>query len=213
MNTKKEKYAVTIFKGNEETKKFRSIAKIHKKMITTGFLSSFSIFILSHLYRSMAKSSKSDLIVASGEDGDILGFMGISYSTSAFYKSFLLGKGLLLSPLLIPRIVSMTFLKKLFETLLYPFKNKQASSEISHIDSEILNFCVDDSAQRMGIGKELFKMAEKKFQMNDVITIKIVTGSEQKSAHRFYENLGAELVTVIEIHKNIQSFIYNYSIQ
>ena len=46
---------------------------------------------------------------------------------------------------------------------------------------------------------------QKKFQMNNITKIKIVTGSQQKSAHRFYENLGAELVTVTEIHKNIQS--------
>jgi len=212
MNIQHEKYIVTVYNGSEGTKKFRNIAKMHKEIIDTGFLSSFSAFILSQLYLSIAKSRFSSLCVCTDTTGQIIGFIAISFSTSSFYKSFILRKGVLLSPFLIGRIFSIEFLKKLSETLLYPFKSSSVESNYEKIDSEILNFCVTKNIQRMGIGQSLFNKGEEEFRNNSIKKIQIVTGGQQKSAHRFYEKCGAKLIASSEIHKNTESLIYNYEI-
>ena len=212
MNIQEEKYIVTVYNGSEGTKTFRNIAKMHKEIIDTGFLSSFSVFILSQLYLSIARSRFSSLCVCTDTTGQIIGFIAISFSTSSFYKDFILRKGVLLSPFLIGRIFSIEFLKKLSETLLYPFKSSSVDSNYEKIDSEILNFCVAKEIQGMGIGQSLFNKGEEEFRNNSIKNIQIVTGNQQKSAHRFYEKCGAKLIASSEIHKNTESLIYNYKI-
>ena len=212
MNNQDEKYIVAVYDGSEGLKTFREIAKIHKEIIDTGFLSTFSVFILSQLYLHIAKSRFSSLCVCRDKKNKIIGFIAISFSTSSFYKSFILKRGLLLSPFLIGRVFSIKFLKKLSETLLYPFQSRSVESNYQKIDSEILNFCVATHIQGMGIGQSLFTSAEEEFRKNSIRRIQIVTGSQQKSAHRFYEKCGANLIASSEIHKNIESLIYNYEI-
>ena len=48
MNNQDEKCIVAVYDGSEGLKTFREIAKIHKEIIDTGFLSTFSVFILSN---------------------------------------------------------------------------------------------------------------------------------------------------------------------
>ena len=103
-------------------------------------------------------------------------------------------------------------MKKLSETLLYPFKSSSVESNYEKIDSEILNFCVAKEIQGMGIGQSLFNKGEEEFRNNSISNIQIVTGGQQKSAHRFYEKCGAKLIASLEIHKNAESLIYNYKI-
>ena len=206
------KYSIRKYNGNEANESFKVIANIHKKIIDTGFLSSFSDHILSELYRAIAKNKSASLIVCHDASDSIVGFIAISFSTKSFYKSFLLGRGLLLAPYLIGRIFSIKFLKKLFETLTYPLRKDKESKIEQDLDSEILNFCVVNQVQGKGVGSLLFFKAIKEFDDNLVSTIKIVTGSNQKSAHNFYEKHGAVLIASSEIHKDIESLIYNYEI-
>lgn len=208
MSKKKLAFEIHHFSGREPWNDYISIAMLHKHAIVEGFLSTFSNRILAELYRSIASSKHSSLFVSKDDSGDILGFIAISFSTSSFYKDFLLGKGLLLSPLLISKIFSISFLKKLFETIFYPTRKNESDS----IDSEILNFCVAEKCRGQGIGRLLFSSAEEEFVNNSVDEIKIVTGIDQKAAQRFYERFGAQLVGNVEVHKNTESLIYNYQL-
>ena len=99
-------------------------------------------------------------------------------------------------------------LKKLFETIFYPTRKNGNDS----IDSEILNFCVAEKCRGQGIGRLLFSSAEEEFGNNSVVEIKIVTGIDQKAAQRFYESCGAKLAGSVEVHKNMESLIYNYQL-
>ena len=196
------------FDGTESFDEYIRLAEIHKNAINEGFLSTLDSKLLAELYKTLAKSEYGSLLISLNKNNTIIAFIAISYSTSSFYKEFFLKKAIILTPYLLRKLFSLSFIIKLFETLLYPFKK----SHNSDIDSEILNFCVDEEYRGSGIGKALFEHAKLEFGNEGIKKIKIVTGESQKSAQIFYEKNGANLIGDVEIHKNSKSFVYKYTL-
>tara|TARA_B110000008_G_C16977082_1_gene566321 strand:- start:5932 stop:6555 length:624 start_codon:yes stop_codon:yes gene_type:complete len=199
---------IVKFNGKEPFNDYIKLALIHKDAINEGFLSTMDSRLLAELYKTLARSRYGSLFVSTDEKNTIVAFIAISYSTSSFYKEFFLKKAILLAPYLLRKLISINFIIKLFETIFYPFKRSKNTKY--DIDSEILNFCVDEKYRGTGIGKVLFKFAKIDFCNNKIKQIKIVTGENQRSAQIFYEKIGAKLIGDIEIHKNSKSFVYKY---
>jgi len=198
-----------IFNGNEPQLDFQRIAFLHKQAITGGFLASLHPKILIQLYRTMAMSQHSILWVAKDDKDEIQGFIAISFSTSKLYREFLLKKSLLVLPYLITKIVSIEFVRKIYEVLVYPVK----TVSVPMPETEILNFCVDEALRGKNIGSQLFSKVEEELRSRGISNLKIVTGENQKGAQNFYEKRGACLLAKQVIHKGATSYIYKYSIK
>jgi len=194
--------------GNEPKFQYNKISLIHKESISEGFLASLNLLILIQLYRGFARSEYSKLFIASDSEDNILGFIVVSFSTSKLCKEIIFNQFFKIVPLLLPKIISISFLRKIFETLFYPFK-KQILTEVQ---SELLNFCVTYDSRGKGVGEKLFLRVRNTLKKRNINSMKIVTGKGQIDAQNFYEKHQATLCGTQEIHKGSASLIYQYNI-
>ncbi len=182
-------------------------ATIHVEAIPNGFLPTFGSYFLRHLYDFIASSEKSFLVVAR-EDGSTLGFICGSFGAGSLYKSFAIRKLALVGVPMFLRLFRKGALKKVWEVVRYPTGEEHEGLP----GSEILNFCVSGSSQGKGVGSRLFAESERQYRERGIPEIRIVTGSEQLSAQKFYERRGAELVGTLEVHDGHESRMYVYKI-
>jgi ribosomal protein S18 acetylase RimI-like enzyme len=183
-------------------------ARLHIQEIPNGFLPTFGVGVLSHLYQHIAESDKSFLIVAS-RGGKVCGFICGTYGTGSILKSFVFRKLLWIAVPVAIRLLKPGVLKRTVETIKFPVG--EAAGEWP--GSEILNFCVSRNHQGEGIGKLLFQASCDEFDRKDVSRISIVTGEDQISARRFYVSAGAVKVGDINVHGSICSQVYIYTIK
>lgn len=184
------------------------LARLHAEEISGGFLTSLGIPLLTRLYAAISRSPSAFTLICT-VDGTIGGFLCASTDTAKVYRQVLRRAWLHLFPALLRRIFSWNTVHRCWETLRYP-------SRSSHADlpkAEILNFCVSGHLQRSGIGRRLFAAMEDEFRRRGISQIRIVTGKGQESAIRFYEKLGAEAVGIIEVHAQVESRLFRYSIR
>ncbi len=193
--------------GHVDNRILRRLAEIHKEEIGGGFLSRLGIPFLTRLYRALSGSPYSFVIVAK-QGEDMAGFICGATDTRSVYRYFMLRWGIFTLPVLLPRLVSSSRLRRVLETLLYP--SKKENQDLPR--PEILNFCVAQQWQRQGLGKKLFGALVEEFRKRDVPRMKIVTGSEQTKAQMFYESLNATKAAEIEIHDGTKSLVYTYNI-
>lgn len=186
---------------------FEACARIHREEISKGFLSTLGGRFLALLYRTLAGSRRSFLLVARTGDG-IVGLICGSEDTGAVYKEFAWKAGLGVIPLLLPRLLSPRRIVSVLETLLYP--HRQRRSDLP--EPEILNFCVSARGQGSGVGRLLFAALVDEFRVRGVSRIRIVTGVNQKTAQRFYERAGARLAGEISVHKGSPELVYIFDI-
>jgi ribosomal protein S18 acetylase RimI-like enzyme len=187
---------------------FDKVSSIHEKTIQSGFIIKLGRSFLKSLYREIVKSNSSFLIVAY-EGSEIIGFIACSENTSKLYKDYIIHNTIRIIPIIFRKLFNIATIKKIIEVLIYPNKSKRIGI---NPDAEILNFCVLDSCQGKGVGKLLYTEMMDEFKTLSVKEIKIVTGEEQKSAHKFYEKMNAKLATEIAIHKGVMSRIYIASV-
>lgn len=186
----------------------RMCAEIHMKEIPKGFLPTFGVGFLSHLYSYIAESDKSFLIVASTR-GEVYGFISGTYGNGSLYKSFVVQKFFKVVIPIALRLLRPGAMSKIIEILKYP-----AGESMDDLPgSEILNFCVSGACQGQGVGQSLFRALCGEFHQKGIDRIRIVTGSNQASARRFYASAGATKAADINIHGNISSEIYVYTIK
>ncbi len=186
---------------------FLQLACLHQQEIAGGFLTELGPTFLTRLYRALSRSPHSFVIVASKEN-EAAGFICGASDTGRVYRHFMLRWGLVTLPILIPKLVSLGRIRRVFETLLYPSRKENLELPTP----EILNFCVSKKWQRKGVGKALFNALLEEFRKRRISRIRIVTGGEQYSAQAFYESIGASLVSEIEVHNGTKSLVYTYDI-
>lgn len=186
---------------------FDQLAEIHQSEIEQGFLSSLGVRFLRNLYGGLAKSPGA-FVFAAVRDEEVMGFICGSTDTGKVYRGFLLSSGVVAAAQLVPKLLSWQRVRRLLETLFYPSRNQSLDLP----KSEILNFCVSRSCQRMGIGKRLFADLVAEFQRRHVKSIRIVTGESQIKAQCFYESLQATKRAEIEVHDGTKSLVYTYDI-
>jgi ribosomal protein S18 acetylase RimI-like enzyme len=182
------------------------LAELHRAEISAGFLSTLGPKFLGLLYRTLAGSPVSFVLTAM-EGEEVRGFIVGSENTRRVYRDFFKRAGLRAVFLLARRLLSLRTLFRVMETLLYPGK---ADRDLP--SSEILNFCVDQSVQRRGVGRLLFDALVEEFARRGIPQIKIVTGGTQDKAQRFYARVGARLIGKVEVHRGTPSVVYVFDI-
>jgi GNAT superfamily N-acetyltransferase len=182
---------------------FDQVANIHREEIDSGFMSTLGHKFLVNMYKSLAVSSHIYLLAAIKDD-KILGFICGSTDTGKAYKEVLFKRAVSFLPALLPKIISIEKIRGIIEVFFYPAKKQ--GKDLPR--SEILNFCVSAVEQHRGIGSLLFSSLVDEFLRVNVDRIKIVTGEEQETAHRFYEKVGARNVGELSVHGGHRSFVY-----
>ena len=185
-------------------------ARIHSKEIPDGFLPTLGFSFLSNLYEVFSKSKYSFLLLAI-EESRVVGFIAISLNTKLFFKQYLFTQSYKNFYRIPISIFGKVFIKKTLEVLKYPFKSdKKENYFVSN--SEIFNFCVDDSMQGLGVGQLLFSYAVNQLKVSNVKVLKIVTGQNQIGAQRFYKKNGATSSHKIIVHKGEDSMVFKYNV-
>jgi ribosomal protein S18 acetylase RimI-like enzyme len=197
-------YKVCRTMGNDV---FGECARIHCEEIKGGFLPSLGVRFLSGMYDFIANNPKTFLYVAI-DGAQVIGFICGSVNNGSILKQFVFAKGLSLAPILLSKLIRPRILRKVWETLRYT----SGSHNLDLPMSEVLNFCVSSSQQGKGVGGKLFSELCKEFKNRDVRAIRIITGSEQKSAQGFYDKLGAKKVGELEVHAGVSSIAYMYDL-
>lgn len=178
------------------------VSVLHKKYINAGFLSSLGEDFLKLIYKSVNNSSNAFCFVAE-EDGKIVGFVSGVLRVGDFYKEFLKNNFFMASVILIPKIINIRTIKKVFETLFYPMKKKKSLT-----DAELLSMVVGEGYQGKGVGQKLFDKLVEEFKRQDVKQFKVVVGAKLTKACKFYGKMGLALHSEIEVHKGELSKIY-----
>lgn len=181
----------------------KTIAELHKKEIALGFISSLNIKVIEKLYQTIIKE---ELVFVLKDEGIIIGFVSCAINTGKLYKKFILSNLFQLIPLFIGKIFSISFIKKIIETLKAPSKSKQSESEEEL--PELLSIVVDTEKQARGAGKLLLDELEKELYCKQIKKYKVVAGDNLISANKFYLKNDFVLNKKTEIHKGAVSNIY-----
>ena len=141
-------------------------------------------------------------------DQHIVAFLLGSYDTGRFYKRFLRTRSLQALRVIGPKLLSLKRVFKVIETLVYPAKKDVASLP----PAELLDLAVARDAQGQGLGRKLFGEFVTVLKSRGVSQFRITTGASLTGAHRFYEGLGAQRVSSIQIHRGSDTYVYVYDI-
>ncbi len=184
---------------------FSGIAELHKNAISEGYLASFDVDFLAHVYVAISANSDSFCYYVMADDRPI-GFIAGSTSSARLMRDFALSARGNVLRALIPALVERFQPVRLLELVRHMLTGGAATS------GEILNFAVSRGSERMGIGTELFATAVEEFRDRGSDEIEIVTGDRQLAAQRFYENIGARRTDTLQIHRGVTSLRYIYDI-
>lgn len=183
------------------------LAELHRKAITGGFLATLGDRFLRKLYATLCSSPHAAVYVER-QDQRIVGFIVGSVATGKVYREFIRSAGATAALAILPKLVSWRVLKRVVETALYPARRQADDSP----GAEVLNFCVASGQRGRGVGQRLFAALTEDFQERGLERLRIVTGSSQRSAQRFYESAGARPVGQTQVHKGEESLVYEYDL-
>ncbi|HUI93284.1 MAG TPA: GNAT family N-acetyltransferase [Chitinivibrionales bacterium] len=186
-----------------------AVALLHRKCISKGFISNLGRTFLSALYNSINRSPYSKVFVAyDTEQKNPAGFISAAIDTRAMYRHIVLRRGWLFALLLLPNIFRPSVVKKILETLLYPFHagdNRDKAVQDDSISAELLSIAVDEKYRGQGIGKRLVLKMERYFMHAGVTEYKTVTFSQDVNANAFYRFCGFTRQKTFTHHKNVMS--------
>lgn len=183
------------------------IAKIHYYEINQGFLRQLGLRFLSLLYLAMIKSPLAFVVVAE-ENNEIIGFISGCTNVNGFYKDFFKKYTFKATLILLSNIFKISTIKKIFEILKYPKKEKK---EIP--DAELLTMAIKKEFQGQGIGQKLFEEFVLEMKNRRIRQFKVIVGESLAQAIQFYEKVGFKFHSQMTIHQNNLSRVYIYTIK
>jgi len=181
------------------------IAKIHKEEIKQGFLSSLGVSFLANFYQAIIESGQGFCLVAK-ENGETVGFICGVFDLGELYDYFIKKYFLKSIVILYKKFFHFSFVKKIFETLLYPSKDQHLPR------AELLTLAVKKEFQSRGIASLMFEKLVEEFRKRGIKNFKVLVGEELKPAIGFYEKMGLQFLKNTELHENKNSRIYIYNV-
>jgi ribosomal protein S18 acetylase RimI-like enzyme len=172
-------------------------------LIKKGFLSSLKLAFSKNLYLSIIESEYSFCIVAKENDA-VVGFISGVTDINKLYFYFLKKYFFQLVVLILQKIFSISFIKKVFEILFYPVKEKK----LPH--AELLTMAVASQFQGQGVAGKMFLEFILEMKKRNVENFKVLVGEELTPAIHFYEGNGFTFLKNTTVHKGKSSRIYTY---
>lgn len=183
----------------------QAIARLHRESITTGFLSQLGGQFLQRLYIAISNTVYSRVFVAVEEPAGIIGVCAGCTDTKNMYRSIVMRHGIQFAVLLLPWAVRLSFLKRIAETLMYPFRRRETTGETAsgrEIAAELLSIAVDEKFRGKGIGEQLVSEMELYFKRAGIAIYKVVTFSKDDNSNLFYQSCGFTLHRTFVHHGN-----------
>ena len=183
-----------------------SLAALHSKTLTEGFLSRLGTSFLKSLYTFLIKH---EIVLVYTEGEKVTGFVSCSVNTAGMMKKFLISSPKGISSIAWNLIKNPFLIKSLVETFLAPSKSTKTeiyTVELPH--TELLSISVDPDAQKNQIGTQLIEALEIILRKKGIKKYKVVAGESLAGANKFYLKNGFVLASKIRIHGNSLSNVY-----
>ncbi|MHC4115473.1 MAG: GNAT family N-acetyltransferase [Planctomycetota bacterium] len=177
-------------------------AKLHIRGISTGFISSLGPEFVTALYEAIVEDKSSFGLVAV-ENNKVLGFIAFSTNLSRLYQYAILKKGLKFAFILIPKMMSLQIIRKVWANLFYPKKMKLMNLP----GAELLSIAVAPEARGRRIAKQLVVAGFQECSKRGIDKIKVLVAVQNEEANKLYLKCGFKLVGQIENHR-VLSNIY-----
>lgn len=187
---------------------YRQVAILHSENIPSGFLSSLGVPFLELLYKAIDESGESVLLVYKS-DNKVVGFVAASTGMRPIYVRLLRHSPTLVFVLL-PKLFSVSNLKRMLELFLHQIKGKAIVEDSTK--NELLSIAVDENHRRKNIAQSLYLELCGYFRLNGINQFSIVVGDELSGAHKFYRKMGARPVSSLSVHSGQCSTVYIHTL-
>jgi ribosomal protein S18 acetylase RimI-like enzyme len=188
------------------TNESRVCARLHSSQISEGFLSHLGPRFLGPLYRRIARSDGSFLLVAVRK-GQVAGFIAGSTDLGGLYKQFMLREGIGAALASAPRLL-MSW-RRVLETLRHSDKAPASVRPVS----ELLSIAVDPDAQGSGIGGRLVDAFLEETGRRNIASAQVVVGKENTRAVSLYSRAGFTTAEEFEMHKGVVSLLMTCTVR
>ena len=154
------------------------------------------------LHRHMVSSAHCICRVAE-DAGRITGYIAVAPSTRAFYRDFVLRRGVLAACLVLTRMLQPAHLRTVLKGLTYFPQAPQADPA-----AEIVSFVIGPAARRSGVGSALFRNAVEALHARGIQQLKIMTAVDNDAANAFYRRHGARFVRSEPFYRDTRVNVY-----
>ena len=130
------------------------------------------------------------------------GFVAGGNGMGAIYKR-MLRHPFRLATSLLPSLFKPKRVRRILEILKYGQRVDQGLPE-----AELLSIAVDPHFRGQGIAERLYRRLIEHFRGERIESFRITVGEGLAPAHRFYQRMGAEAVSNIQVHRGERSIVY-----
>ncbi len=181
-----------------------AVASLHQQEISFGFLSSLPHMFLAKFYEGIIRYPGGFCVVAE-DGGRVVGFITGITDMRAFSRFFL--RNFFFSAVfLLPRMIGISTIRKLFESLRY----SQHQDDLPK--AELLTMAVVRDFQGRGVAKEMFTLLLGEMKARGVKAFRVLVGEKLQGAIAWYEKQGFRLTESTSVHDKERSRIYLYTI-
>ncbi len=177
-----------------------AVARLHAELISQGFLVALGRPFLERLYRRVACSERS-FIVVGVHGGAVSGFVAVAEDTSSLYREFLLRDGVIAGVRAARALVRHP--RKVFETLRHGMDNAAGVA-----GAEILAVAVASGTRGRGVGATLVAAAVDELRRRGIREAHVVTAVDNEAARRTYLRCGFEPRATVEVHRGVPQELF-----
>jgi glycosyltransferase involved in cell wall biosynthesis/ribosomal protein S18 acetylase RimI-like enzyme len=179
-----------------------ALARLHRE-IPYAFLYNLGDGFLRELYRGLVADREAVVLVAEGNAGGLEGFVAGAPSVSAFYRRFLLKRGLWAGLAALPTVAARpTMLAKMVQSARYPSWARDLPP------AELLSIATAPAARGRGLGRLLVDAQAAALAKRGVDRMKVLVREENEGANRFYESLGFLPAGKLVLHDRRPSHVW-----
>jgi ribosomal protein S18 acetylase RimI-like enzyme len=179
-------------------------ALLHAGRIGDGFLSFLGPPFLTRLYRRIARTPSSFLLIADAS-GDVVGFVAGSTDVGELYRSFLVRDGVAAGLAAAPRLVRGW--RRVLETLRHGAGDGAGSGR----GTELLAIAVDTGHEGRGIGTTLVAAFLDQVATSGATEAFVVVGADNIGAMGLYARAGFIAGDEFELHAGTRSLVMQWN--
>lgn len=170
-------------------------ASLHAQLISEGFLSSLGERFLRRLYRRIARSDGSFLLIAEAH-GSSVGFIAGSVAVGRLYRNFVIRDGVVAT--LSAPVRLLTAMPSVIETLRHGRAGEGGGGEL-------LAVAVDPRWRHRRVGRQLVDGFLDELENRGLDAAHVIVGADNAAAIAMYDRAGFSAMRTLEIHRGTRS--------